>query len=109
MARATIPVQGRVKSKPLVSDPDCLKEGLEEVIEKINQAKKPVILAGVEIHRFALQDTVLKIAEKYKIPVAATILGKSVIGESHPLYLGVYEGGLAMRKFVLMWSQLIVC
>lgn len=98
MARATIPVQRRVKSKGLVSDLDCLKEGLEEVIEKINQSKKPVILAGVEIHRFALQDTVLKIAEKYKIPVAATILGKSVIGESHPLYLGVYEGGVGHEK-----------
>jgi TPP-dependent 2-oxoacid decarboxylase len=38
---------------------------------------------------------------KTRIPVAATILGKSVIGERHPLYLGVYEevmGRKAVRK-----------
>src|SRR5215468_9454503 len=28
------------------------------------------------------------------IPVAATVLGKSVIGEQHPFYLGIYEGAI---------------
>src|SRR5262249_42589180 len=32
--------------------------------------------------------------EKTQIPVAATVLGKSVIGEQHPLYLGIYEGAM---------------
>jgi indolepyruvate decarboxylase len=41
--------------------------------------------------------------EKTNIPVAATILGKSVIGEQHPLYLGVYEGAMGredVREYV---------
>jgi TPP-dependent 2-oxoacid decarboxylase len=37
------------------------------------------------------------------IPVAATLTGKSVVGERHPAYLGVYEGAMgpdAVRKRV---------
>src|SRR5207249_9973985 len=37
------------------------------------------------------------------IPVAATVLGKSVIGEQHPFYLGIYEGAMGredVRQYV---------
>ena len=69
----------------------------------INQARQPVILADVEVHRFGLQDQLLKLAHKTNIPVAATVLGKSVIGEHHPFYLGVYEGAMGrddVRRYV---------
>jgi indolepyruvate decarboxylase len=69
----------------------------------INQARKPVILADVEVHRFGLQDDVMKLVEKTNIPVAATVLGKSVIGEQHPFYLGIYEGAMGrddVRQYV---------
>jgi indolepyruvate decarboxylase len=69
----------------------------------INAARQPVILADVEVHRFALQDQVIKLARKTNIPVAATVLGKSVIGEEHPFYLGIYEGAMGrddVRQYV---------
>lgn len=72
----------------------ALEEAVREAIERINQAKKPVIIAGVEIHRFGLQDQLIKLAERAKIPIAATILGKSVVDETHPLYCGLYEGAM---------------
>src|SRR5213079_3241208 len=76
------------------SDSPTLAAALAEATEMINGAKKPVIIADVEIHRFGLQDLVVKLAEKTQIPVASTLLGKSVIGENHPFYLGVYEGAM---------------
>src|SRR5205085_6168194 len=69
----------------------------------INRARQPVILADVEVHRFGLQDAVLKLVQKTNIPVAATVLGKSVIGEQHPFYLGIYEGAMGrddVRQYV---------
>ena len=81
-----------------VSDPLVLHEALVEAVALIDAAKKPVVLADVELHRFALQDDLLRFIERANIPVATTILGKSVIGEQHPLYLGVYEGAMGREE-----------
>src|SRR5690606_3011586 len=61
-------------------------------------ARQPVIIAGVEIHRFGLREHVLKLAEANNIPMCATLLGKSVVSEKHPLYLGVYEGAMGRQS-----------
>ncbi|MGO8678157.1 MAG: alpha-keto acid decarboxylase family protein [Limisphaerales bacterium] len=85
------------------SNPHSLRAALAEAAEKIEGARQPVILADVEVHRFGLQERVLSLVEKTGIPVAATMLGKSAIGEQHPLYLGVYEGAMGrddVRRYV---------
>jgi indolepyruvate decarboxylase len=76
------------------SDPDCLKEALAETIEWLNRAENPVILADVEVHRYNLGKQLVQLVEKTNIPVSTTLLGKSVMSEKHPRYLGVYEGAL---------------
>ena len=84
-------------------DARVLQAALAEAIAMINAARKPVILADVEVHRFGLQEALARLVEKTGIPVAATLLGKSVIGEQHPLYLGVYEGAMGreeVRRYV---------
>jgi TPP-dependent 2-oxoacid decarboxylase len=85
------------------SNPDTLRAALAEAAAMINGARKPVILADVEVHRFGLQDALLQLVHRSRIPVAATLLGKSVISEKHPLYLGVYEGAMGredVRQYV---------
>ena len=64
----------------------------------INAAKHPVIIAGVELHRYGLQDLLLRLLEKSKIPVASTILSKSVVAENHAQYIGVYEGAMCREE-----------
>ncbi|RMF03128.1 MAG: alpha-keto acid decarboxylase family protein, partial [Chloroflexi bacterium] len=76
------------------SNPDALREALKEAVEAINAARQPVILAGVELHRFGLQDELIRFFEKTNIPLASTILGKSIVNEHRSHYLGVYEGAL---------------
>ena len=85
------------------TDPEAAAEAAEEAAGILSRCRKPVIIAGVEIHRFGLQDEVLALAEQSRIPIAATLLGKSVIGEAHPLYVGLYEGAMghaAVTQFV---------
>jgi len=88
---------------PETSHRPSLRAALADAREMIESARHPVILADVEVHRFGLQDQVLKLARRTNIPVAATVMGKSVIGEQHPFYLGIYEGAMgreSIRKYV---------
>lgn len=85
------------------SDPPSLRAALAEAVAMINAARKPVILADVEVHRFGLQEELVQLVNKTGIPIAATLLGKSVIGEQHSLYLGIYEGAMGreeVRRYV---------
>jgi len=100
-----------IQEIPEESDPDALKEALEEAVRMINSAKKPVIIAGEEIQRFGLRDELLQLLTKTNMRVAATILSKSVISEYHPLYLGVYAGGIgndSVREYVESSDCLII-
>ena len=76
------------------SDQNALNEAVAEAVTRIQACEKPIVIAGVEVHRFGLQDQVLALAEGCQIPISATMLGKSVIRETHPLYVGLYEGAL---------------
>lgn len=92
--------KARIKDE---SDPETLQACLEEITERINEAERPVIVAGVELHRFRLTDLAANLSRKHRIPIAATLLGKSVVRETNPLYIGVYSGALsedACREYV---------
>ncbi|MDX1974160.1 MAG: thiamine pyrophosphate-binding protein [Rickettsiales bacterium] len=80
------------------SDPENLEAALSEAVELINKAKKPVIVADVELHRHGLTHIAVEMAETFNIPIAATLLSKSVIPETNPLYIGVYSGGLSEQE-----------
>jgi TPP-dependent 2-oxoacid decarboxylase len=71
-----------------LSNPKTLAAALAEAVAMINAARKPVILADVEVHRFGLQEELVRLVQKTNIPVAATIMGKSVFPESDPAYIG---------------------
>jgi indolepyruvate decarboxylase len=86
------------KFTPPTSDPAPLREAVEETLERLAAARAPVTLAGVEIHRLGLQDDLLHFVNRSRIPVAATLSGKSVIGERHAGYLGVYEGAMGPEE-----------
>jgi indolepyruvate decarboxylase len=72
-----------------------LGESIEEVEAWIKNAKRPVIVAGVEVARCGLSDQLVKFAERNSIHVAATMLSKSVMNERHPLFAGVYCGPIS--------------
>ena len=107
LPRDRVHSEGMFPHEPLVenlqSNKDALREALEEAKQLINKCEKPVVIAGVEVHRFGLREEVLRLAEKNKLPMCATLLGKSVVSEKHPLYLGLYEGAMgreSVRQYV---------
>ena len=82
-----------------LTNPAALQEAVAEAAELLNKATNPVILAGVEFHRFDLEDKLLKLLEISGYPIATTMLGKSCISEMHPQFIGNYMGGLS-REYI---------
>ena len=107
LPRDMVQVPGIPHHRPLeiheASNLKMLRAAVDDAVGFINGAVQPVIIADIEVHRFGLQDVLTKLAEKTNIPVVSTLLGKSVIGEQHPFYMGVYEGAMGreeVRRYV---------
>ena len=62
---------------------------IREAIEIIQQAKKPVILAGHGIVESGAEKEVIAFAEAQQIPIASTLLGLGAVPAAHPLQLGM--------------------
>ena len=82
------------------SDQDELAEAVAEITAMLKAARNPIIIAGIEVHRFGLTGGLMAFAEKHGIPVCSTLLGKSVVSEKHPLYAGTYVGALSRPDLV---------
>lgn len=97
-APVKLPHTSHLTHLEVASDPNTLSDAVDEAVRIINAAEQPVVIAGIELHRFGLQDKLVAFVNKAHIPVAATILAKSVIGEYHPLYIGIYEGAMGFAS-----------
>ena len=95
-----IPIVGISQPEPAKCDPHTLRAALEETLALIRIAKKPVILAGVELARYRTAGLVLRMAERMNIPIAADLLSKSATPENHRLYIGVYGGAMSSDEYV---------
>ena len=62
---------------------------LKEAAQLINNAKKPMILAGHGVLIANAENLLMTFAEKTGIPVASTLLGLSVFPANHPLSVGI--------------------
>jgi TPP-dependent 2-oxoacid decarboxylase len=63
-----------------------------EVLAWLRSRQRPVVLAGIELHRFGLQGALLAVLEREGWPFATSLSAKSLLNERHPLCLGLYEG-----------------
>lgn len=64
----------------------------EKILEKLGQAKRPVLLLGVELQRYGLAAQVTALIAKLGIPYVTTMLAKAVIPEATAGFAGVYIG-----------------
>lgn len=105
MVEAVIEKHTPQPNLPPPTDPQALKEAIAEVEHILRTCRRPVIWVGHEIQRFGLADVVLKFAEKYRIPIISSLLGKTTIDEHHPLFVGVYMGQLSNPQVIEFVDQ----
>ncbi|NEP52326.1 MAG: alpha-keto acid decarboxylase family protein [Moorea sp. SIO3C2] len=78
-----------------IMDINALSEAVEEAVSLLEQSQNPVIVAGVELHRYGIADQLTNLLEQTGYPFATTLLGKSIISESHPQFIGSYAGAFS--------------
>jgi indolepyruvate decarboxylase len=73
-------------------DTGAVGEAVWEIASRVRAASRPVLIAGVEVHRFKLRDRLIRLAEKLNLPVASSFLGRGAIPTRHPQFVGTYLG-----------------
>ena len=95
--------EGRIT--PLTIAPP--EEMLEKAINKISEAKRPVIIVGHGA-RFDMP-AIIELAEKLNSPVLTTFKGKGQISDSHPLGCGVLgRSGTPVASYFMNESDLLI-
>lgn len=83
---------GKLAATPQYSEPPNLEAALDEAWDKINNAELPVLWAGVEIQRLGLQNLLQQIVDASGLYFTTTSLGKTVLDETQPAFIGTYAG-----------------
>ncbi len=74
------------------SDPGALDEAINEALVMLGKAQRPVVIGGVELIRFKLQNEFAGFLDKTGFPYVTMMLGKTILSEQHPQFIGLFEG-----------------
>lgn len=77
------------------SKPEQLESFVRLTADEINQSKAPILVADYEVIRYGMKDLLLRFVEQTGLPIASLSMGKGVIDENHPQFIGVYNGKLS--------------
>lgn len=83
---------GLLYPAPTSSDQGALEEAIHEALGLLEQAIEPVVIADVELIRFKLQEEFARLLDRSGFPYATMMLGKTVLSEHHPQFIGLFEG-----------------
>jgi indolepyruvate decarboxylase len=86
------------------SSREALEEAVADIVARFNNSQRPVVYAGVEIERFGLMEKLKKLVEKLNLPVATSLMGKTVLPEHHPNFIGNYFGNLGPETRGVIWN-----
>ncbi len=85
------------------SDPLALDAALTAIHQRLSDCRSACILPGVIVARRGLREQVTRLVERSGLPFATMFMDKSVLDESLPHYLGIYDGQLMnepVREFI---------
>lgn len=70
---------------------------VSDVLQRLQQAKHPIIWGGEGLQRFGLQDQFTKLVNLTGLPYTTTLLGKSLVSEKElkEYFIGVYDSKFA--------------
>lgn len=89
--------------KKSTSDKKTLEKAVSTIIERLTHSNNVCVLPGILSTRLGLSDNVQVLINKTGLPYATMFMDKSILSESNPQYVGMYDGKLMtpeVREFV---------
>jgi indolepyruvate decarboxylase len=74
------------------SDPQALAACVNEMLARLQVARAPVLMVGIEIRRFRIEEKVARLARMLKLPVVTTFMGRGLLADCDAPLLGTYLG-----------------
>ncbi len=81
------------------SDSAALAEAIKEAVKMLENSVHPIIIGDVELIRYKLQKEFEGLLNKTGYPYVTMMLGKTIISEHHPQFIGLFEGDRS-REYV---------
>ncbi len=73
-------------------DGDARDACVAEILEVLAEAESPVLMVGVEVRRYGLEDKVAELARRLGLPVVTPFMGRGLLVESDAPLVGTYMG-----------------
>jgi indolepyruvate decarboxylase len=77
------------------SDERKTAEAARETAARLNAARRPAVIAGIETFRYKLTRDIVRLVERTGAPCMTTVLGKGAFPMDHPQYMGVHIGPIS--------------
>jgi indolepyruvate decarboxylase len=79
-------------------DTEQVDAAVAEILDRLARAKSPVMMVGVEVRRFGLEDKVAALARQLGLPVVTSMLGRGLLAHSDAPLVGTYLGVAGTRE-----------
>jgi indolepyruvate decarboxylase len=73
-------------------DQDALNACVDEILERLAQARSPVLMAGVEVRRYGLENKVAALSRRLGLPVVTSFMGRGLLADQDAPLVGTYMG-----------------
>jgi len=78
--------------EPSPVDPEAIAACAEEILTRMGNATRPVLMVGVEVRRFGLEDRIAELAGRLDIPVVTSLMGRGLMVAPGAPLAGTYMG-----------------
>ena len=98
-------IEDKIPEIKIQSDKDTLKLAVQKIVNLINNVKNPLIITDYLMKRFRLQNEVNEFVNKFNIKITSMIMGKGLINEDDPHFIGMNHGILADIDFQNAYAE----
>ena len=100
----------RLDVAPVRPDPGRVEEIAAVLASAIDRGEPIVALAGFGAIRSGAGEQVMRLIERFQIPLLTTLDGKGIVPEGHPLCVGVFgDSGHASARKAFREAKVVLC